>query len=193
MRRRFVITAVMLAALAAATPARAQLTENAIGDVTVSGTQVRIQTSTVAQPRWFGVRVFTVPSGTMLSHNVLRTSNTAFGTPESDGKLLCVSDFQGTGSPTGGLAGPASALTAPADQPISMLGGFVGAGTGCSDGSTGDLLVNMNTTGPILQAFYGAFYGDSAAQWRGQVASTTGNTSWWNIWGNFTSLGFGSS
>lgn len=199
MRRRLLVGLVAIAgALALTAPAGAQFTENALGEITASGDTVTIRSSQKTGPLWFGLRVFTVPAGTMTGHNVLKTSKTSLaydGKGHAGGKVLCVSDFQGTGSPGGGMFGkPASDGTALFDPFISMVGGFVGTATGCKDGSgSADITITMNTTGPIVQAFYGAFFGHSAADWRGDVGQLTGNPAWWNLWGNFTELGFGST
>jgi len=197
-RKLFVQIVAIAVALALAAPAGAQtgITENALGPVTVSDSLVTIQSSKINGARWFGLRVFTIPAGTMGSHNVLKTSKTSFAydsTGHAGGKVLCISDFQGTGSPKGGMFGDASAVGAAGDPFISMIGGFVGSTTGCTDGSTGDIKIEMNTTGPIVQAFYGAFFGDSAASWRSTAGGVSGNPAWWNLWGNFTDLGFGST
>lgn len=200
LRRRtltmFGAAAATLVSVALVSPARAQFTENALGKVTASGNKVVIHSGSIAGPRWFGVRVFTVPAGTMTKHNVLKTrkANLSYpGKPNTGKSVLCISDFQGTGSPTGGMFGPASAVAAGGDPLISMVGGFAGKKTGCTDGRTGDMIFEMNTTGPITTAFYGTFFGDSPAGWRTQVGDMTGNTAWWNLWGNFTELGFGST
>jgi hypothetical protein len=134
----------------------------------------------------------------MQSHSQLYTSNTGLaysGAAVTPSGVLCISDFAGAGSPTGGVAGPVvpQAVAAPADGPVAMVGGFVGANTGCAGDVGGDVRIQMSTPGPIVQAFYGTFFGDTPAPWRGNAGDVTTNAAWWNLWGNFTDLGYGAT
>lgn len=211
-RRTIFQGAAVLAALALAAPAGAQFKDNAIGSVAVDGDKVVIKATEIPGPRWFGLRVFTIPAGKMVGHNVLKTTKTSangksltYNASDTSvgGKHLCISDFQGTGSPAGGMIGVdrngvntkdlSTAAFGPADEGIAMVGGFVGSSTGCTDGTNGNIKITMFTTGAIVQAFYGTFFGDDSASWRGDVGNLTGNHAWWNLWGNFTELGFGST
>jgi hypothetical protein len=198
MRRLTVAAAGILAALALSSQASAQFTQNALGTITTDGTSVTIHASQIGGPRWFGLRVFTTPPGLMESHSRLFTGNTDLaysGAAVTPSGVLCISDFAGAGSPTGGLAGPVvpEAAAAPLDRGIAMVGGFVGSNTGCAGDAGGDIRITMNTPGPIVQAFYGTFFGDSPAPWRGNAGDVTTNAAWWNLWGNFTDLGYGAT
>lgn len=208
-RTRGLIPAAFVAALvatfAATAPAGAagDYTPNGIGTIKTGASncgaayEVCIDTGAVPATTakvWFGLRVFTTGPGTMVGHTQLKTTNAAMWLPNSTppaGGFPCISDFNGTGTDNGSGI-PAGAL----DPGIAMVGGFVGSGTGCSDPvASGSKLIkfDFNSLGTVTFAFYGAFYGTEAASWRNNVATATGHTQWWNLWGNFTSLASGSS
>jgi hypothetical protein len=202
LRMAFVQVVAMMGILALTTPASAQFTENAVGTVSLQGgNTVVVNTAAAAASKvWFGLRVFTVPAGTMVTHSVLTTPDTSLAySPQAvlpNGRVMCISDFAGKGSPTGGIAGPfvPESAAEPADRGIAMIGGFAGPGTGCvNEQGAQSIHFQMTTPGPIIQAFYGAFWGTSPAPWRADMGSATGNQTWWNLWGNFTALGFGST
>ncbi|MCA1831613.1 MAG: hypothetical protein ABR548_11630 [Actinomycetota bacterium] len=199
------LAAALTAIIATAAPAgaAADFTKDGVGAIKIAGCgtgyEICIDTSNPAGDPgasgavWFGFRVFSAAPGTMISHTSLKTSKPAYWYGGSaPATFPCISDFQGSNA-NGGSGVPAQAL----DPGIAMIGGFVGGDTGCTDTglSTGSKFVkfHFNLTGPLSFAFYGAFYGTEAATWRGNVATTTGNTQWWNLWGNFTSIAYSTS
>lgn len=208
MVKRIAVLAAIAALVLGVAPSRAaDIVENPIGSIKlVPGTnQVVIKTGDIAGARWFGARIFTVPPGRLTSHTKLYTTKTAYsytgnasGMSDQAGKILCISDFGGTGSPTGGIAGSGGGtFDDQADQGIAMIGGFVGDATGCTQNgvATGsqDIVLTFDAPGQISFAFYGAFWGTEAAGWRSDAGNTSGNKAWWNLWGNFTDLGYGST
>jgi hypothetical protein len=209
MIKRTVVFAALGVVLFSITPGHAAgaPVQDALGSIRLGpgANQVTVRTGDIAVARWFGARIFTVPPGRMVSHTKLYTTKSQYsytgntnGMSDSTGKVLCISDFGGTGSPTGGIFGAqAGANDDQADQAIAMVGGFIGGATGCTrDGSTTatkDIVFTFDTPGPITFAFYGAFWGSESAAWRTNAGDTTGNKAWWNLWGNFTDLGYGST
>lgn len=106
-----------------------------------------------------------------------------------------VSDFAGRNT-AGGWQGAAvfGAGAAPVGTPNShmrMIGGYLKS-------SCGNLHIDVTFNARPFVAFYGAFFGLSAAPWHDNYGSppfsvlTTGGNyaNWWNLWGQFDTLGY---
>ncbi len=120
------------------------------------------------------------------------------------GASCTVSDFAGRntsggwqGTPVFG-AGQDQAGTS-LNSHMRMIGGWLRPGT-VADGGCGNLTVDISFRATPLVAFYGAFFGKTAAPWHNNyssapwsVAPTGGQASyqnWWNLWGTFDTLGY---
>lgn len=121
---------------------------------------------------------------------------TSFRLPRNKGRCI-VSDFAGRNTKGGWQLGPAFGAQGPylgsPNSHMRMIGGYLKK-------SCGNVEITVSFRERPLVAFYGAFFGYSAAPWHANYKQspwdsipTGGNATyenWWNLWGQFDTLGY---